>query len=99
MTPSVPDYLNPIQWHQAVAVSRQECARIFRDGGAPQDALKAFDDANQDLLSGGNDGQEPTQTEYKGSGVDLTVKGLVALGEIEDIAIVAAPGKIGRAHV
>lgn len=44
------------------------------------------------VLSGGNDGQEPTQTEYKGSGVDLTVKGLVALGEIEDIAIVAAPG-------
>jgi len=42
MTPSVPDYLNPIQWHQAVAVSRQECARIFRDGGAPQRALEAF---------------------------------------------------------
>jgi len=42
MTPSVPDYLSPIQWHQAVAVSRQECARIFRDGGTPQDALAAF---------------------------------------------------------
>ncbi|HVZ05596.1 hypothetical protein [Hyphomicrobium sp.] len=42
MTLSVPDYLSPIQWHQAVAVSRQECARIFRDGGAPQDALAAF---------------------------------------------------------
>jgi hypothetical protein len=42
MTPSVPDYLSPIQWHQAVAVSRQECARIFRDGGMPQDALAAF---------------------------------------------------------
>jgi hypothetical protein len=42
MTPSVPDHLNPIQWHQAVAVSRQECARIFRDGGAPHDALVAF---------------------------------------------------------
>lgn len=42
MTPSVPDHLNPIQWHQAVAVSRQECARIFRDGGAPEDALVAF---------------------------------------------------------
>jgi hypothetical protein len=42
MTPSVPDYLSPIQWHQAVAVSRQECARIFRDGGAPKDALVAF---------------------------------------------------------
>ena len=42
MTPSVPDYLSPIQWHQAVAVSRQECARIFRDGGMRQDALAAF---------------------------------------------------------
>ena len=42
MTSSVPDYLSPIQWHQAIAVSRQECARIFRDGGTPQDALAAF---------------------------------------------------------
>jgi hypothetical protein len=42
MTPSVPDYLSPIQWQQAIAVSRQECARIFRDGGTPQDALIAF---------------------------------------------------------
>ena len=42
MTPSVPDHLSPIQWHQAIAVSRQECARIFRDGGTPGDALVAF---------------------------------------------------------
>lgn len=42
MTPSVPDHVSPIQWHQAVAVSRQECARIFRDGGTPQEALTAF---------------------------------------------------------
>ncbi len=42
MTPSVPDYLSPIQWHQAVAVSREQCARIFRDGGTPHDALIAF---------------------------------------------------------
>lgn len=42
MTPSVPDHLNPIQWHQALAVSRQTCARVFRDGGAPADALAAF---------------------------------------------------------
>ncbi len=42
MTPSIPDYLSPMQWHQAVAVSRQECARIFRDGGMPQDALVAY---------------------------------------------------------
>jgi hypothetical protein len=42
MTPSVPDHLNPIQWHQAVAVSREQCARIFRDGGTPRDVLVAF---------------------------------------------------------
>jgi hypothetical protein len=42
MTPSVPDYLSPIQWHQAVSVSREQCARIFRDGGTPRDALIAF---------------------------------------------------------
>ncbi|RUP00141.1 hypothetical protein [Hyphomicrobium sp.] len=42
MTPSVPEHLSPIQWHQAVAVSREQCAKIFRDGGAPRDALVAF---------------------------------------------------------
>jgi hypothetical protein len=42
MTPSVPEHVSPIQWHQAVAVSREQCARIFRDGGAPSDALIAF---------------------------------------------------------
>ncbi|WP_409561620.1 hypothetical protein [Hyphomicrobium sp. MC8b] len=42
MTPSVPEHVSPIQWHQAVAVSREQCARIFRDGGAPRDALVAF---------------------------------------------------------
>ena len=43
-------------------------------------------------LEGGNDGQVPTSVEYKGGGVDATVTGLFALGEVEDIAIVAAPG-------
>ena len=42
MNHSVPDHLNPMQWHQALAVSRQECARVFRDGGEPKDALAAF---------------------------------------------------------
>ncbi len=42
MTFSVPDHVNPIQWHQALAVSRQACARVFRDGGTPGDALAAF---------------------------------------------------------
>lgn len=42
MTFSVPDHVNPIQWHQALAVSRQTCARVFRDGGTPIEALAAF---------------------------------------------------------
>jgi hypothetical protein len=49
MTPSVPNHLNPIQWHQALAVSRQTCARVFRDGGTPVEALASFG-----LTSGGD---------------------------------------------
>ena len=51
MTPSVPDHLSPIQWYQAVGVSRQECARVFRDGGSPQDALAAFGLAADEAMS------------------------------------------------
>ncbi len=36
-----PDHVNPLQWHQAVGVARQSCARFFRDGGSPADALQA----------------------------------------------------------
>lgn len=36
------DHINPMQWHQAVGFARQSCARIFFDGGKPQDALSAF---------------------------------------------------------
>jgi hypothetical protein len=42
MALSVPGHFSPIQWHQALAVSRENCARIFRDGGTPADALVAF---------------------------------------------------------
>lgn len=42
MSQLTPDHINPIQWHQAQSVSRQTCARVFRDGGAPLDALAAF---------------------------------------------------------
>ncbi len=42
MTREFPDYLNPMQWQQAVAVSRQACARVFRDGGSAAEALAAF---------------------------------------------------------
>ena len=37
-----PQHVNPLQWHQAVGVARQSCARFFRDGGTPADALSAF---------------------------------------------------------
>ena len=44
-------------------------------------------------LSGGNDGQQPTPPEYKGSRSGNGIgKGLLALEELEDISMVAAPG-------
>jgi hypothetical protein len=33
---------DPAQWHQAVGVARHVCARIFRDGGKPADAVATF---------------------------------------------------------
>lgn len=38
----IPDYINPLQWHEAMGIARQSCARVFRDGGSPKDALNAF---------------------------------------------------------
>ena len=37
-----PKHINPQQWQHAIGIARQTCARIFRDGGAPADALEAF---------------------------------------------------------
>ena len=37
-----PRYINPMQWQQAMGYARQACARIFRDGGSPADAIRAF---------------------------------------------------------
>jgi hypothetical protein len=37
-----PGHINPIEWHQSMGLARQACARIFRDGGTPADALAAF---------------------------------------------------------
>ena len=42
MTGEIPDHINPIQWQQSIAVSRERCARVFRDGGTPAEALAAF---------------------------------------------------------
>jgi hypothetical protein len=36
------NHINPLQWHQAMGVARASCARFFRDGGMPADALLAF---------------------------------------------------------
>ena len=37
-----PRHINPVQWQQAMDYARQACARIFRDGGSPGDAIRAF---------------------------------------------------------
>ena len=37
-----PLHINPLQWHQSLGYARQACARIFRDGGTPAEALAAF---------------------------------------------------------
>jgi hypothetical protein len=37
-----PRHINPVQWQQSIGYARQACARFFRDGGTPADALAAF---------------------------------------------------------
>ena len=39
---SAPSERDPAQWHQAVGLARQTCARIFRDGGSAADAIRTF---------------------------------------------------------
>jgi hypothetical protein len=37
-----PRHVHPQRWRQAVDVSRETCARFFRDGRSPADAARAF---------------------------------------------------------
>ena len=37
-----PRHINPLQWHEAVGYARAVCARVFRDGGGPAEAVRAF---------------------------------------------------------
>ena len=37
-----PPERDPAQWQQSIGIARQACARIFRDGGTPADAIRAF---------------------------------------------------------
>ena len=41
MRESAPTYVDPAAWQQSLGLSRQICARIFRDGGTPSQALEA----------------------------------------------------------
>ena len=38
----LPVNADPAQWQQSLEIARQACARIFRDGGNPADALVTF---------------------------------------------------------
>lgn len=37
-----PAHVDPVQWHQSIGYARQVCARFFRDGATPADAMRAF---------------------------------------------------------
>ena len=37
-----PRHINPLQWNEAVGYARAACARIFRDGGGPVEAVRVF---------------------------------------------------------
>jgi hypothetical protein len=46
-----PHHINPVQWQQAVDYARQACARIFRDGGSPAEAVRVFGLCTSDLAA------------------------------------------------
>lgn len=37
-----PEHIHDLQWNQALVIARQTCAGIFKDGGVPNDAVRAF---------------------------------------------------------
>jgi hypothetical protein len=51
MTRRVADQVSTLEWHNALAASREGCARVFRDGGVPADALVAYGVARQDEVN------------------------------------------------
>jgi hypothetical protein len=46
-----PRYVRPQQWRQAVDVARDACARLFRDGRSPADAVRAHGIATSEAAS------------------------------------------------
>ncbi|QVL53431.1 MAG: phage tail sheath subtilisin-like domain-containing protein [Cyanobium sp. M30B3] len=75
------------------AFARDLLAALTLDSGAPDpdEARPAF------ALRGGSDGQAVVASDFDGSGEGRDAKGLKALAEIDDIAIVAAPGSAALA--
>jgi phage tail sheath protein FI len=75
------------------AFARDLLAALTLDSGAPDPdkARPAF------VLRGGSDGQAVVASDFEGSGEGRDAKGLNALAEIDDIAIVAAPGSAALA--
>ncbi len=41
-TRACPPNVDPAHWHQSVGYARQACARVFRDGGSPAEAIATF---------------------------------------------------------
>lgn len=41
-TRACPPNIDPAHWHQSVGYARQACARVFRDGGSPAEAVATF---------------------------------------------------------
>jgi hypothetical protein len=39
---TAPSHVPPVQWEQAVGLARTSCARLYRDGAGPTDALTRF---------------------------------------------------------
>jgi phage tail sheath protein FI len=70
------------------AFARDLLTALTLDPGAPDpnEARSAF------VLRGGSDGQAVVSSDFEGSGEGRDATGLKALAEIDDIAIVAAPG-------
>lgn len=48
-----PRHVRPQQWRQTVDVARETCARFFRDGRSPADALRAYRMAPSGLVDWG----------------------------------------------
>ena len=46
-------HINSLHWHQSQGVARQTCARFFRDGFSPVEAMRAFG-----LDAAGSDAQD-----------------------------------------